>query len=164
MCGKGSVPVPEGKTMKTVIPKKDEIERRWDLVDVEGQVLGRAAAKIARILRGKDKPIFTPHMDTGDFVIVINAAKVKVTGVKEDQKTYFRYTGYPGGARVETLRHLRNRRPEEIIRRAVKGMLPKNRLGRSLFTKLKVYAGSDHPHAAQLPEPLDLQKWPEVLK
>lgn len=147
--------------MKTVIPKKGEIERRWYLVDVEGQVLGRAAAKIARILRGKDKPSFTPHMDTGDFVIVINAEKVKVTGAKEDQKTYFRYSGYPGGARSETLRHLRNRRPEEIVRRAVKGMLPKNRLGRVLFTKLKVYAGPDHPHAAQLPEPLDLQKWPE---
>ncbi|MFC1476276.1 50S ribosomal protein L13 [Candidatus Zixiibacteriota bacterium] len=147
--------------MKTVIPKKDEIERRWYLVDVEDQVLGRAAAKIARILRGKDKPTFTPHMDTGDFVIVINAEKVKVTGAKEDRKTYFRYTGYPGGARSETLRRLRHRRPEEIIRRAVKGMLPKNRLGRQLFTKLKVYAGSDHPHAAQLPELLDLAKWPE---
>jgi large subunit ribosomal protein L13 len=146
--------------MKTVLPKVNEIDRRWYVVDVEGQVLGRAAARIARILRGKDKPIFTPHMDTGDFVIVVNAKKVKVTGAKEDQKTYFRYTGYPRGARSETLRRLRNRRPEEIIRRAVRGMLPKSRLGRSLGTKLKVYAGPDHPHAAQVPEILDLQKWP----
>lgn len=142
--------------MKTVVPKIDEIERRWYLVDAEGQVLGRMAARIARILRGKDKPIFTPHMDAGDFVVVINAKKVKVTGSKEDQKTYFRYTGYPGGARIETLRRLRQRRPEEIVRRAVKGMLPKNRLGRALFTKLKVYAGPEHPHAAQKVVPLDL--------
>jgi large subunit ribosomal protein L13 len=148
--------------MKTVIPKKDEIERRWYVVDVEDEILGRAAAKIARILRGKDKPIFTPHMDTGDFVIVINAGKVKVTGTKEDRKTYFRYTGYPGGGRFENLRRLRHRRPTEIVRRAVKGMLPKNRLGRRLFTKLKVYAGAEHPHAAQRPIPLDLQKWPEI--
>jgi len=146
--------------MKTVIPKANEIERRWYLVDVKGQILGRAATKIARILRGKDKLLFTPHMDTGDFVIVVNAAKIRVTGDKENQKEYFRYTGYPRGARVETLRRLRNRRPEEIVRRAVRGMLPKNRLGRSLGSKLKVYAGPDHPHAAQLPTAIDLQAWP----
>ncbi len=142
--------------MKTFVPKVDEIDRRWYLVDVDGQVLGRAAARIARILRGKEKPIFTPHMDTGDFVIVVNAAKVKVTGTKEEDKTYFHYTGYPGGARFDTLRRMRQRKPEQIIRHAVKGMLPKNRLGRSLFKKLKVYAGPDHPHAAQKPEPLDI--------
>jgi len=142
--------------MKTVVPRLNEIERRWYVVDLEGQILGRAATRIARVLRGKNKPIFTPHMDTGDFVVVVNAEKVKVTGAKEDQKVYFRYTGYPGGARFETLRRLRRRRPEQIIRRAVKGMLPKNRLGRALLTKLKVYAGPDHPHAAQQPVPLDL--------
>ena len=141
--------------MKTAIPKPNEIERNWYLMDAENQVLGRLAARIARILRGKDNPMFTPHMDVGDFVIVINAAKVKVTGSKEDQKTYFRYSGYPGGARFETLRRLRLRRPEHIIRHAVKGMLPKNRLGRALFKKLKVYAGPDHPHAAQKPVALD---------
>ena len=142
--------------MKTFVPKVDEIDRRWYVVDVDGQVLGRAAARIARILRGKEKPTFTPHMDTGDFVIVVNAEKIKVTGTKEDDKTYFHYTGYPGGARFETLRRMRQHKPEQIIRHAVKGMLPKNRLGRSLFKKLKVYAGPDHPHAAQKPETLDI--------
>jgi len=143
--------------MKTLVPKEDQIERRWFLVDAEGQVLGRMATKIARTLRGKDKPTFTPHLDTGDFIIVINAEKVRVTGAKEDQKTYFHYTGYPRGARFETLRRLRQRRPEEIVRRAVKGMLPKNRLGRALFSKLKVYAGPDHPHEAQKPAVLEIK-------
>jgi len=142
--------------MKTMIPKESELDRRWYLVDLDGQVLGRAATRIATILRGKDKPTFTPHLDGGDFVVVINAEKVRVTGAKEDQKTYFHYTGYPGGARFETLRRLRQRRPEEIVRRAVRGMLPKNRLGRALFSKLKVYAGPEHPHAAQQPVPLVL--------
>lgn len=142
--------------MKTIVAKPQEVVHDWYVADVADQVLGRAAVRIARTLRGKDKPIFTPHVDTGDFVIVINAAKVRVTGAKEDQKTYFRYTGYPGGARFETLRRLRHRRPEEIIRRAVRGMLPKNRLGRAIFKKLKVYAGAKHPHKAQKPEPLDL--------
>jgi len=143
--------------MKTLVPKADQIERRWFLVDAEDQVLGRMATKIARTLRGKDKPTFTPHLDTGDFIVVINAEKVRVTGAKEDQKTYFHYTGYPGGARFETLRRLRQRRPEEIVRRAVKGMLPKNRLGRALFKKLKVYAGPDHPHKAQNPAVLEIK-------
>ncbi len=142
---------------KTFIPKKDTVQRRWFVVDANGQVLGRLATRVARVLRGKENPQFTPHMDTGDFVIVINAEKVRLTGAKEDQKSYFRYTGYPGGGRHEPFRRLRQRRPTEIVRRAVKGMLPKNRLGRSLFTKLKVYAGPDHPHAAQQPQPLDLK-------
>jgi large subunit ribosomal protein L13 len=148
--------------MKTLVPKQSDIERRWYLVDVDGQVLGRAATRIARILRGKNKPVFTPHLDTGDFVVVINAEKVRVTGNKEEQKVYFHYTGYPGGARFETLRRLRQRRPEEIVRRAVQGMLPKNRLGRALVRKLKVYAGSDHPHAAQKPVRLELSSITEA--
>jgi len=144
------------QAMKTIIPKENELERRWYIVDLNGLVLGRAATRIATILRGKDKPTFTPHLDVGDFVVVINAEKVRVTGTKEDQKVYFHNTGYPGGARYETLRRLRQRRPEEIIRRAVRGMLPKNRLGRVLNRKLKVYAGPDHPHVAQNPQPLNL--------
>jgi len=137
--------------MKTYIPKTDEIEKRWYAVDLEGEVLGRAATRIARILRGKTKPMFTPHMDVGDYVIVLNAEKVLLTGRKETDKTYFRYSGYPGGAKTESVAKLRQRRPEDIVRHAVRGMLPKNRLGRRLLTKLHVYAGSDHPHAAQQP-------------
>ncbi len=142
---------------RTVIPKKESVNRRWYVVDAKGQVLGRLASRVARVLRGKEKPYFTPHMDTGDFVIVINAEKVRLTGAKEERKTYFHYTGYPGGGRYEPLRRLRQRRPEAIIRHAVKGMLPKSRLGRQLFSKLKVYAGPNHPHAAQKPELLDLR-------
>ncbi|MEW5876318.1 MAG: 50S ribosomal protein L13 [Candidatus Zixiibacteriota bacterium] len=138
--------------MKTYIPKPGDYERQWFTVDVEGQVLGRCAAQIARVLRGKHKPLFTPHMDIGDFVIVLNADKVVTTADKEVTKTYFHYTGYPGGARYESLAKLRQRRPEEIVRRAVWGMLPKNRLGRRLIKKLHVYTGTEHPHAAQKPQ------------
>ena len=143
--------------MKTYIPKEDEIEKRWYAVDVDGAVLGRVATRIARILRGKNKPLFTPHMDIGDYVIVLNAAKVVTTGRKELTKTYFRHSGYPGGARFETAEKLRQRKPEELIRHAVRGMLPKNRLGRRLLKKLHVYAGADHPHIAQKPEALILE-------
>ena len=140
--------------MKTWNAKPGEIERQWRLVDAEGQTLGRLATRIADTLRGKDKPQFTPHVDTGDFVVVVNAEKVAVTGNKLDDKQYHRHSGYPGGLRSRTLREQLERRPEEVIRKAVKGMLPRNRLGRVLLTKLKVYKGKDHPHAAQQPEPL----------
>jgi large subunit ribosomal protein L13 len=142
--------------MKTFIPKLDQINRAWYTVDATNLVLGRAAARIARVLRGKHKAQFTPHLDVGDFVIVINAEKIMTTGDKEREKTYFSYSGYPGGAKNESAGHLRKRRPEELVRRAVKGMLPKNRLGRVLLGKLHVYTGADHPHAAQRPQPLQL--------
>jgi large subunit ribosomal protein L13 len=142
--------------MKTYIPKLSEIEKRWYAVDVDGAVLGRAATRIARVLRGKNKPLFTPHMDIGDYVIVLNAAKVVTTGRKETNKSYFRHSGYPGGARMETAGHLRQRKPEELVRHAVRGMLPKNRLGRRLLRKLHVYAGAEHPHIAQKPEVMTL--------
>lgn len=143
--------------MKTFIPKPDQIDRVWYTVDATDLVLGRAAARIARVLRGKHKPQFTPHLDVGDFVVVVNAAKISTTAEKETTKRYFRYSGYPGGARWETVGHLRERRPEELVRRAVRRMLPKNRLGRRLFLKLHVYAGPEHPHAAQRPQPLVLK-------
>ena len=142
--------------MKTYMAKKSEIERQWFVVDAEGQVLGRMAAQVAAVLRGKHKPTFTPHVDTGDFVIVVNADKVKLTGNKLDQKKYYRHSGYPGGIKEETARHLMERKPEEVIKNAVWGMLPKGSLGRRTFHKLKVYKGSTHPHAAQSPEPLNL--------
>jgi large subunit ribosomal protein L13 len=142
--------------MKTYIPKLDEISRDWYTVDVADQVLGRVATRIARVLRGKHKTMFTPHMDVGDFVVVLNAAQVRLTGKKETQKYYFHYTGYPGGGRSITVEKMREKRPEEIILHAVRGMLPKNRLGRRLMTKLKVYPGAEHPHAAQSPKPLNL--------
>jgi large subunit ribosomal protein L13 len=142
--------------MKTYIPKATEVEKRWYCVDIDGQVLGRVATRIARILRGKNKPTFTPHMDIGDYVIVVNAAKLRTTGRKDTAKTYFRHSGYPGGTRFETLGKMRVRKPEEVVRHAVRGMLPKNRLGRRLLKKLHVYAGPDHPHTAQQPEPLKL--------
>lgn len=142
--------------MKTFIPKPDQIERRWYTVDATDLVLGRAAARIARVLRGKHKPQFTPHLDVGDFVVVINAGKIRTTGDKETTKEYFTYSGYPGGAKWETVEHLRGRKPEELVKRAVRGMLPKNRLGRQLIGKLHVYAGAEHPHNAQKPQPLTL--------
>ena len=142
--------------MKTYIPKLNEIEKRWYVIDLDGVVLGRAATQIARILRGKNKPMFTPHMDTGDFVVVVNAAKVKTTGTKETDKTYFRHTGYPGGTKFTTVEKMRQTKPEEIVRHAVRGMLPKNILGRRLLKKLHVYAGDKHVHAAQQPETLTL--------
>lgn len=143
---------------KTYLPPVDTIEQDWYVVDAAEQPLGRLATEIARVLRGKHKPTFTPHLDTGDFVIVVNADKVMVTGRKADQKLYRRHSGRPGGMKVETFRQLQARIPERIIETAVRGMLPKNRLGRQLFTKLKVYAGATHPHQAQKPQPLTIQK------
>ena len=137
--------------MKTFSAKANEVKRQWWLIDAADQVLGRVAVKAANLLRGKEKPIYTSHVDTGDFVIVINAAKVRVTGKKEEQKTYMSFSGFVGGHKTENLKARRARRPELLVERAVKGMIPHNRLGRATFTKLKVYRGSDHPHAAQLP-------------
>ncbi|MDB9528758.1 50S ribosomal protein L13 [Oscillatoria sp. CS-180] len=142
---------------KTYIPPVNDIDRKWYVVDAADQRLGRLATEIATILRGKNKPTFTPNMDTGDFVIVVNAEKVVVTGNKTDQKLYRRHSGRPGGMKTETFAQLQARIPERIIEKAVKGMLPKNALGRKLFTKLKVYAGPEHPHAAQQPETLTIQ-------
>ena len=141
--------------MKTWNAKPGEVERRWYVVDADGQTLGRLATRIADTLRGKGKAQYTPHVDTGDFVVVVNAEKVMVTGNKLDQKRYYRHSGYPGGLRSRTLREQLERRPTEVIRKAVKGMLPKNRLARQQLNKLKVYAGPDHPHEAQAPQPLE---------
>lgn len=132
--------------------KEADIQKRWYLVDAEGKILGRLASRVARILRGKHKTAFTPNVDAGDFVIVINASKVKLVGKRSELKEYFHYTGYPGGATVEKFRELIKKKPEVVVRRAVKGMLPHNRLGRRIYKKLKVYAGSTHPHSAQQPE------------
>ena len=142
--------------MRTVQMTKEEAlaQRRWYIIDAEDKVLGRMATEIARVLRGKHKPSFSPHVDAGDFVIVVNAKRVKVTGAKEDGKRYYRHTGYPGGLRVARLSELRARKPEAVVRLAVKGMLPRNRLGRGQLGKLKVYGGPEHPHGAQTPEPL----------
>ena len=140
--------------MKTYTAKPGEIERQWYVVDAEAKTLGRLATQIADVLRGKGKPAYTPHVDTGDFVIVVNAEKIHVTGQKLDQKIYYRHSGYPGGLRERTLREQLARRPEEVLRKAVKGMLPKNKLASAQLRKLKVYAGPAHPHAAQSPEPL----------
>jgi large subunit ribosomal protein L13 len=147
--------------MKTTVARKEqvdsgEIERNWFVVDAEGQVLGRLATRIARTLRGKNKPIFTPHVDVGDFVVVINAEKIKLTGRKLEQKKYYRHTGYIGGLKETSAGKMLQTKPEEVIRHAVRGMLPKNRLARVQLGKLKVYAGPEHPHEAQLPEPLTL--------
>lgn len=142
---------------KTIVPSIDSIEKKWYIVDAENQRLGRLATEIANVLRGKNKPSYTPHLDTGDYVIVINAEKVVVTGKKSEQKLYRRHSGRPGGMKVETFAQLQKRIPERIIEKAVKGMLPKNSLGRSLFTKLKVYTGSNHPHIAQQPETLTIK-------
>jgi large subunit ribosomal protein L13 len=144
--------------MKTWYAKPGEVERRWYVVDAEGQTLGRLATRIADALRGKDHPQYTPHVDTGDFVIVVNAEKIAVTGKKLDQKLYYRHSGYPGGLRSRTLRQQLERQPTEVLRKAVKGMLPRNRLGRAQLTKLRIYAGPDHPHAAQAPQPLEVQR------
>jgi len=143
--------------MKTWNAKPGEIERRWYLVDAEGQTLGRLATQIADTLRGKRKPQYTPHVDTGDFVVVVNAGKIAVTGNKLDDKLYHRHSGYPGGLRSRPLRDELERRPTEVIRKAVKGMLPRNRLARQQLTKLKVYAGPEHPHEAQAPQALELR-------
>jgi large subunit ribosomal protein L13 len=143
--------------MKTYVATPENRQRDWYVVDAEGRNLGRLATRIADTLRGKLKPEYTPHVDTGDFVIVVNAEKVAVTGRKLEQKTYFRHTGYPGGIKSRTLGEMLERRPEEVIRKAVKGMLPRNRLARAQLTKLKVYAGPDHPHKAQQPKPLEIE-------
>ena len=139
--------------MKTYSAKPGEIQRDWYVVDAEGQTLGRLATQIADRLRGKGKPQFTPHVDTGDFVVVVNAEKIAVTGNKLDDKLYYRHSGYPGGLRSRPLREQLERRPTEVLRKAVKGMLPKNKLAARQLTKLKIYAGPDHPHAAQEPKP-----------
>lgn len=142
--------------MKTSSAKPHEIERKWFVIDAQGQTLGRLATRVATVLRGKHKPIYTPHIDCGDYVIVVNAEKINVTGQKLDQKIYYRHSGYPGGLKQVTLRRQLQTHPERVIEAAVRGMLPKNRLGRKMFKKLKVYDGPDHPHQAQQPEPLDL--------
>ncbi len=136
--------------------KREEVERNWYVVDAENKVLGRLASELAKILRGKHKPHFTPHVDTGDYVIVINAEKVSLTGNKLKDKVYYRHSGYPGGIKSITAEDLKAKKPEDLIRFAVKGMLPKNRLGRKLFKKLKVYAGGEHPHQAQEPKPIEI--------
>jgi large subunit ribosomal protein L13 len=142
---------------KTYNAKPGEIERLWYVVDAEGKTLGRLATQIADTLRGKRKPQYTPHVDTGDFVVVVNAEKIHVTGKKLDEKMYYRHSGYPGGLRKRTLREELERRPTEVLRKAVRGMLPRTRLGRAQLTKLKIYAGPEHPHDAQAPKALPLE-------
>ncbi len=137
--------------MKTWTPKQGEVEKKWFVIDAKDKVLGRLAAESARLLRGKHKPQYTPHMDTGDFVIIINASQIRLTGKKLEQKTYYRYTGYPGGLKSTRADKLLKEKPEKLFRLAVKGMLPKNTLGRAQLSKLKIYAGETHPHAAQQP-------------
>ena len=141
--------------MKTYTAKPGEVQREWYVVDAEGKTLGRLATRIADTLRGKGKPQYTPHVDTGDFVIVVNAEKIRVTGQKLDKKIIYRHSGYPGGLRTRTLREQLERHPTEVIRKAVKGMLPRNRLAAAQFRKLKVYAGPEHPHDAQAPKALE---------
>ncbi len=142
--------------MKTYSVKASEIQRGWYLVDAENQALGRLASKIAAILRGKHKPTFSPHLDTGDFVVVVNAEKVRLSGRKKEYKTYFRHSGYPGGKRNVPIAEVLDQHPERVLYQAVKGMLPKNKLGSKQLKKLKIYAGPDHPHEAQQPEELEL--------
>jgi large subunit ribosomal protein L13 len=144
--------------MKTYSAKPGEVTREWYLVDADGQTLGRLATQIADTLRGKRKPQFTPHVDTGDFVIVVNAEKIVTTGSKLDQKMYYRHSGYPGGLSARSLREQLERRPTEVLRKAVKGMLPKNKLAARQLTKLKIYAGPEHPHGPQNPQPLNLEQ------
>ena len=143
--------------MATYSAKKNEIDRSWYVVDAGDKVLGRLASKIATVLRGKHKSVFTPHVDTGDFVIVINAEKIHLTGNKLENKLYYKHSGYPGGIKVKTASEMLEKKPEEIIKHAVKGMLPKNRLGRQQFKKLKVYSGTDHPHESQMPKELNIE-------
>jgi len=143
--------------MKTYVATPSDRERSWVLVDAADKTLGRFATQIADILRGKRKPQYTPHIDVGDFVVVINAEKIAVTGNKRADKRYYRHSGYPGGLKSRTLQEMLDRRPEEVIRKAVRGMLPRNRLARKQLTKLKVYAGPEHPHAAQMPQPLEIK-------
>jgi len=142
--------------MATISAKKNEVERTWHLVDAENKVLGRLATQVAAILRGKHKPVFTPHVDTGDFVVVINAEKIHLTGNKLDNKMYYRHSGYPGGIKSTSAGELLETKPEAIIKHAVRGMLPKNKLGREQFKKLKVYPGKEHPHTSQMPQELKI--------
>lgn len=137
---------------KTKSQKKETVERKWYIVDAEGETVGRICSRIAAVLRGKHKPSYTPHVDCGDYVVVVNAEKIRFTGQKESQKEYLRHTGYPGGQRSKTAKQLLTERPERVVENAVKGMLPKNRLGRAMYKKLFVYAGAEHPHEAQQPE------------
>src|SRR6059058_4598622 len=166
MCRKGAhrlTSLCAARNLRTLFPmttfsaKASEIPRKWWVIDASDQVLGRVAVKAANLLRGKEKTIFTPHVDTGDFVIVINAEKVRVTGKKEVQKTFMSFSGYVGGHKSESVKARRVRHPELLIERAVRGMIPHNRLGRSVYRKLKVYRGEDHPHAAQQPSPVKLR-------
>ncbi|MAZ44579.1 MAG: 50S ribosomal protein L13 [Legionellales bacterium] len=143
--------------MKTFSPKPGDIQRKWWVVDAAKLPIGRVSTKVATLLQGKHKPTYTPHEDMGDFVVIINADKVPATGYKESDKVYYRHTGYPGGIKSETLKEMREKHPERILETAIKGMLPKGPLGRKMLSKLKVYAGSDHPHAAQQPEPLEIE-------
>lgn len=143
--------------MRTYSPKPGEIERQWHVIDASDVVLGRLAAQAATLLRGKHKPTFAPHVDTGDFVVIVNASKVALTGNKRQTKVAYRHSGYPGGLKVRTFEEMIERRPEEVIRLAVKGMLPRNRLARKQLTKLKIYAGPDHPHQAQKPQPMEIK-------
>lgn len=140
--------------MKTFLPKPAQDQRQWHVIDADGAVLGRLAVQVADLLRGKNKPIYTPHLDAGDFVVVINAEKVRLTGKKETNKLYMSYSGWKGGEKYRSVAQVRAKAPEDLIHHAVKGMIPKNRLGRQLLTKLKVYRGPSHPHAAQKPAPL----------
>lgn len=143
--------------MKSYMARPHAVERKWHLIDAEGQTLGRLATEISRLLRGKNKPQYTPHIDTGDFVVVVNAEKVVVTGKKAEQKVYRRHTGYPGGLRETSYEVMLERKPTEILRKAVKGMMPRTRLGRQQFRKLKIYAGPEHPHEAQNPQPYEVR-------
>jgi large subunit ribosomal protein L13 len=141
---------------RTYVTKPKDIQRDWYVVDASGQTLGRLASEVARVVRGKHKPIYSPSVDVGDYVIIINAEKVRVTGRKMDQKMYYRHSGYPGGLKEVSLRRMLEEQPTRVIEHAVRGMLPKNRLGRAMLKKVKIYAGEDHPHEAQQPEPLDV--------
>jgi large subunit ribosomal protein L13 len=142
--------------VRTYTPKPGEVERAWHVIDADGVVLGRLASQVARLLRGKHKPVFAPHVDTGDFVIIVNASKVALTGQKREQKLDYRHSGYPGGLRAVPYAELLDSRPERVVEKAVKGMLPKTTLGRAQLSKLKVYAGPDHPHQAQKPAPYEI--------
>ena len=142
--------------MKTIFVKPKDVERRWWLVDADGQTLGRLAARISTVLRGKHKPIYSPHMETGDYVVVVNAEKVKITGNKREQKVYYRHSGYPGGLKTEVLGKLMITKPTFALEHAIKGMLPRGKMGRKIFKNVKIYAGAEHPHGAQKPETLQL--------
>ncbi|MBN1457000.1 MAG: 50S ribosomal protein L13 [Sedimentisphaerales bacterium] len=142
--------------MKSYIAKKEDVQRKWHLIDADGAVLGRMATKVAMILMGKDKPTYTPHVDTGDYVVIINAAKIKISGSKSTQKSYQHYTGYPGGQRITTFEEMMEKKPEKVVELAIKRMLPKSKLGTNMLKKLKVYGGPEHEHTAQKPEKMEL--------